>query len=445
VTNVATAALQPAVSPDGRTLAFVSYSAAGYDVAAIPVDPATWLDPPEPAPRPAHRLEPRPEEPPFPSRPYSPWQTLGPTWWLPLVGSDGGGTAVGGFTAGADVVGRHAWGLSGTWGVRSREASYDVAYAGGWMVPMLSLASSRFAATAPDGRLEIQWTPLDAGLTWTRTHLDRGQAVAVGWRSLLFRPQGAPDPQDPAPYRGATVSEISLGVAYGSPERFVYSISTEEGGLLTLRVRFASPDLGGDQRYSSARFSASEYLRLPFTRHWVLALHGSLGGSSGTLAGRQPFSIGGLSPPDVATVVAGALGGGFPAQADELRGYPLGAFSGPTLVSATAELRFPLFAPEVGYTTWPLLLRRLHGALFLDSGAAFGTRDGTMGRRLGNLEALRFGAGGELRLEVVLGYHLRTDVRLGLARGLGPLLAPSPKPPDPLQETQVYLVIGDSF
>jgi len=445
VTNVVTAALQPDVSPDGRTLAFVGYSASGHDVATLPVDPATWSEPPEPAPRPAHRAAPPPEEPPLPSRPYSPWETVGPAWWLPLVIGDGAGTSVGAMTGGADVVGRHAWGLSASWGLASQEPSYDLAYAAGWMHPMLSLASSRFAGTAPDGRLEIQWVPLDAALTWTRTHLDRAQALALGWRSLLLRPRGLPDPLDPAPYRGGTSSELAMGAAYGSAQRFVRSISSEEGGLLSLQVRYASPDLGGDQRYATARASASAYLRLPFTRHAVLALRGSLGASSGTLAGRQPFSLGGVSAPDLSTIVAGAVGGGFPNLTDELRGYPSGAFEGPTLVSTTTEIRFPLAAPQAGFSTWPVFLRRLHGALFLDAGAVFGTRDGSMGRRLGALDLLRFGAGAELRLEVVLGYYLRTDLRLGFARGLGPILARAPRPADPLQETQFYLTVGEAF
>ena len=445
VTNVVTAALEPEASPDGRTLAFVGYSAEGYDLASIPVAPATWLEAPEPPPRPARRAAPPPEEPPLPSRPYSAWETVGPAWWLPLVIGDGAGASVGAMTGGADVVGRHAWGLSASWGLRSEEASYDLAYAAGWMHPMLTLASSRFAGTAPDDRLEIQWVPLDAALTWTRTHLDRAQAVSLGWRSLLLRPRGLPDPLDPAPYRGGTSSEITLGAAYGSAQRFVRSISAEEGGILSLRVRYASPDLGGDQRYATARLSASQYLRLPFTRHGVLALRGTLGGSSGALAGRQPFSLGGVSAPDLAGIVAGALGGGFPNLADELRGYPPGAFEGPTLVSTTTELRFPLLAPQAGFSTWPVFLRRLHGAIFLDGGAAFGTRDGSMGRRLGALDLLRFGAGAELRLEVVLGYYLRTDVRLGFARGLGPLLARAPRPADPLQETQLYLTVGEAF
>ena len=445
VTNVEMAALEPDVSPDGRQLAFLTYSRKGYDVATLPVAPATWLDPPQPEPRAAHELAPSPPAPDLPSRPYSPWETVGPAWWLPYAGSDASGATVGAITAGADVVGRHAWGADASWGLRSEQPSYGLAYAAGWMHPLLSLGTSRTSGGAPDGRPEVTWVPLAAAATWTRTHLDRSQSVQLGWRALLLRPQGLPDPADPVPYRGGSASELSAGAAYGSALRFGHSISAEEGGLLSLRLRYAHPSLGGDLRYLTARLSGSRYLRIPWTRHVVLALHGSLGASSGSLPGRDPFSLGGIPRPDLASLVSSALGGAFPAQADQLRGYPSGAFAGPTLVSTTAELRFPMFAPQVGHSTWPLFLRRVHGALFLDSGAVFYTRDGAMGRRLGNLERLRFGAGGELRLEVVLGYQLLADVRLGVARGLGPLLSPSPKPPDPLAETQVYLTVGQSF
>ncbi|HEY7725789.1 MAG TPA: BamA/TamA family outer membrane protein [Anaeromyxobacteraceae bacterium] len=450
-------AYQPAPSPDGRTLAFLGYSSAGYDVMAMPLDPASWGDAPDPAPRPAHRLDPRPPGGPLGSRPYRPLDTLGPAWWLPFLGGDGAGWTAGAVTGGADVALRHSWALAAAWGGDSRQASYDAAYAAGWMHPLLSLASSRSVGTTPESpqRLESQWAPLDAAFTFTRAHLDRLHALSLGWRSLVYRPLGEqpawpPEPAPPPgaallpPYRGAKAGEVSLGLAYGSARRFARSVSGEEGGVVALRLRLASPDLGGDQTYATARLSAATYLRLPLTRHAVLALHGSLGASSGTFARRLPFSLGGVAPPDVAAIAAGALGGGFPTLADELRGYPSGAFAGSSLAAGTAELRFPLLAPQLGHSAWPLLLRRLHGALFLDAGGAFRARDGAAGRRLGDAESLRFGAGVELRLEVVLGYYLRTDVRLGVARGLGQLLA-SPRPPDPLAETQVYFTIGESF
>ncbi|HSN92252.1 MAG TPA: hypothetical protein VLS93_13560, partial [Anaeromyxobacteraceae bacterium] len=103
VTNVETGALQPAVSPDGRTLAYVTYSRAGYDLTAIPFDPGAWTEaapPPPPAPFDDPRAAPGE---PLPSRPYRPFRTLRPMFWLPLLAGDAEGLALGALTAGRDV------------------------------------------------------------------------------------------------------------------------------------------------------------------------------------------------------------------------------------------------------------------------------------------------------------------------------------------------------
>ena len=65
---------------------------------------------------------------------------------------------------------------------------------------------------------------------------------------------------------------------------------------------------------------------------------------------------------------------------------------------------------DVGAWTLPIYLRRLNGAVYTDVGDAF-----TFDRRDFKLHA---GAGAELRAEVVLGWILPTDLRLGCARGL---------------------------
>lgn len=44
ITNVLGGAFQPAVHPDGQTLAWQHYTAAGYQIALAPLDPSTWRD-----------------------------------------------------------------------------------------------------------------------------------------------------------------------------------------------------------------------------------------------------------------------------------------------------------------------------------------------------------------------------------------------------------------
>ncbi len=95
VTNVELGAQEPDVSPDGRTIVFLSYSRAGYDLATIPFDEATWLEPFPPPPVPSVATAPTAAEvslpDPLPSRAYSAWPTVGPTFWFPLVSSDAAG------------------------------------------------------------------------------------------------------------------------------------------------------------------------------------------------------------------------------------------------------------------------------------------------------------------------------------------------------------------
>ncbi|MGE5599458.1 MAG: TolB family protein, partial [Bacteroidota bacterium] len=101
VTNVLTGAYAPAVSPDGRTLAYTGYSPAGYDQYTLPLDPAAWR-PYVPGPRmteegekPAglptsyfHSAEAATDA---PAEPYSPWRTLAPGFGLASVSIDASG------------------------------------------------------------------------------------------------------------------------------------------------------------------------------------------------------------------------------------------------------------------------------------------------------------------------------------------------------------------
>jgi Tol biopolymer transport system component len=451
VTNVETGALQPEVSPDGRTLAFVSYGRAGYDLATIPLDETTWLDAlpaPPPVPAPARAEGP---DAPLPSRPYSPWPTLRPTLWLPVVAADGAGTTWGAFTGGADVLLRHVWTLQAWWSAGGQEPGYSVAYQGGWSWPRLDLSSSvaLLESPGPPDRLQRVWTYGDAGLTFTWTRLARALAVRVGWSGTRYDSvePAAPGPPVPAPIRfeDGFLSDLSLGAAYSDARRFVHSISPEEGRVATLRLRLAGPEIGSDFRLARARGDVAQYVRIPATRHAVLALRLAGGVAEGTIGGNAPFELGGAGTASLASLVPGA----FPASSDQLRGYPPGALAGTGFVLANAEVRFPLVAPGRGRSTWPIFLSRVHAAVFLDVGDAF-DRPGELPFAGHPLEAeqLRFGAGAELRTEIVLGYYLRTDLRIGIATGLGALLGDGREADRAAgidAGTQVYVTVGPSF
>lgn len=446
VTNVESGAFQPAVSPDGRTLAFVSYSRDGYDLATVPFEPSTWLEAPPgpPAPPPA----PRAEEPPLPSRRYRALDTLAPTWWLPLVSGDGAGTVLGAMTGGGDVVGHHAYALQAWWSLDGEEVGYAASYLGGWSWPQLDLSSSRFLDSVPGGTRGLQtvWTPLDAGLNLTFERLGGSLSLRLGWSGTIYDVLGEPR-QASIPelldFADGFLSELSFGAVYRDARRFARSISPEEGRIISLSLRAADPSLGSDFAVARARAAVAQYLRVPGTSHTVLALRVAGGVADGAIGLSAPFRLGGASEADPLALLLG--GGASTGSLDQLRGYPYGWLRGTGYLLGNAELRFPLAAPGRGYSTWPLFLRRVHGKVFVDAGDAFDV-PGQLpfaGHEL-DLGGLRFGAGAELGLEVVLGYWVTTDVRVGVAHAFGRLLEGEWREPgtDPVS---AYVTIGQAF
>ena len=456
VTNVELGAFEPDVAPDGKTIVFVSYSRAGFDLATIPFDAQSWLEPQAPPPAPVVANAPTPAEAalpdPIPSRPYSAWPTLRPAFWFPVIASDGAGTVLGAFTAGTDVLQRHAWSGQGWWSTRGHEPGYSAAYQGGWSWPALDLSSSLVLddSPGPPNRLQRVWEYGSAGATFTFTRLSRALALRVGYGAIGYRSvepeQAIPQVLEPYRFRDGLLSEASFQSRYSDARRFVRSISPEEGRVATVGLRLASPELGSDYALARARASLAQYVRVPFTRHWVVALRAAGGLANGTIGGRAPFELGGLSEPDAFSLLPSAVS----APSDQLRGYARSTFGGTGFVLGNVELRVPLAEPTRGRSTWPIFLRRTHGALFLDAGDAF-DRPGEValaGHRLA-ADELRFGAGAELRLEVVLGYYLRTDVRIGVARPLGALLGRGRAADRDLglriDPAVVYVTIGPSF
>ncbi len=450
VTNVETGALQPEVSPDGKKIVFVSYSRAGYDLAAVAFDPATWLEP-FPAPPPPPPAPAAPEEEPLPTRPYRALETARPTLWFPLLGASGGAAYLGALTAGTDVLFRHTWLAEGfVW--TDGYPGYAFAYQGGWSWPSLDLYSATDVggSPGPPDRLERQWTYADAGLTFTFTRLARRLALRLGWSGTAYstvQPPAASEPPAPAEIRfdDGFLSRASLTAQYSDVRRFVRSISPEQGRTAALSLSLAVPELGSDFRLARAKASLAQYLRVPLTAHWVLALRLAGGAADGTIGGRAPFELGGYASPALASFLPGAMAAGV----DQLRGYPSGALAGTGFALGNAELRFPIVRPGRGHGTWPLFLRRVHASLFVDAGETFDLPgELRFAGHAFDAAQIRLGAGAEVRLEVVLGYYLRTDVRIGVARALGTVRGGRAADRDAgivLDEVVPYVVVGPSF
>ncbi len=416
VTNVVFGAFEPQPSPDGTQLALVTYSALGYDLGRIPLDESSWR-PVTASPLAAERPAPTalPEEELYPARPYQAWPTLRPHFWLPYANTDALGTTLGALTGGYDAVDRHEYAATAWWSFGGRTPGFDVYYLNHSFYPDLQLELSRDLGTAAGLRGGSYYERALGGSVSARfpfSQVERGQSLSLAYE--FFRLSVFADPNGVGTDSGR-LAAATLSYVYSDAFRFVRSISAEQGQRFSVSLRLSDPALGSSYSFWQLSTSLSRFLRLPWSSHgtpWhhALALRGSFGISRGDLSNRHLYYLGGFQQGNTFTSILN------PANAPVriLRGFAGDAFYGNTYALGTAEYRFPLWDVETGAWTLPFYLRRLHGAVFTDVGDAFNL-DHVRPRTAFRLHA---SAGAELRAEVVLGWVLPTDLRLGCARGL---------------------------
>ena len=119
---------------------------------------------------------------------------------------------------------------------------------------------------------------------------------------------------------------------------------------------------------------------------------------------RQFFALGGYAYEDVLRSVLL-----MQRQFAFLRGYPVNVVVGDSFMVASAEYRAPLLWIERGYQTFPLYLRRIWGAAFVDAGNAY---QGPF--HLYRAEDRRRRRGPP---RVRLFYYIDSQIQLGYARG----------------------------
>jgi hypothetical protein len=418
VTNVVAGAYMPAVSPDGRDLAFVGFSSRGFDLHIMPFDQASWRRPQEAAERREHHRD----EPAIAmrERAYEPWATLAPRSWMIAFGQDSFGDALTLSTWGQDATEAHRFAGMLTVGLTRGDVGYDLGYDYGGLRPNISVRHARWVAPRSSYRVdagsvdfveESYVASLDVSTflgTGTSSHrLSGGWEVrysraAGGLPQVEFDPSGRP-PQLP---RLGLQSGIHVGWSFSNARASARAISLEEGRSLSASLSLAHPALGSEWLQVTLRYRWTEYLRMPWLRHHVLAL--SLGGgiSAGELR-TDSFFLGGYTEQDLLQALLNQQQLG----SNALRGYPPGVIGGAQYHLLNVEYRLPLWTAEAGPYTLPLYLSHLWLAAFCDVGGAFELTSL-------DVEDLLVGVGFEVMVRVIVGYQLPLTFRIGYARGL---------------------------
>jgi Tol biopolymer transport system component len=454
VTNVLNGAFEPSPSPDGELLIYLGYNSYGFDFYALPIDRSTWREPKEARVRgtPGYADEPlvTEEEVKLPVKKYTPWRTLRPYSWFPVLGVDPYGSTVGLRMSGFDATGIHSFTIDSQFSTVNANPTLNVFYRYDGLYPTLTASLSRFASnrrytigTENLFYIEEQYS-FSAGAVapyrrefWFATASLRyeGQYVRPDDPSFIRTLPINPDnPLTPMPDNGL-IGGVAATLGFGSSRRFTFSVTPEEGFNANLTLRVRDKLLGSFIESKDLLWSMEKYIPLRFLgRHHVLslALEGGVSRSEGRIA--RTFVVGGLPSQDVfgalTLLTPGFVGGGF------LRGFAPGTFFGDRFHLLNAEYRFPVVRIERGFATIPLYAKRLHGRLFVDYGTAYferapletflpaGVREGRM----------HTGFGAELLLDGVIGYFLTTTLRLGVAQGVGDLAI-----------RDYYLLVGAPF
>jgi len=393
-------------------------------------------------------------------RPFSPWRTLAPRYWLPAqVWFNEGGSTFGAFTSGTDPLFRHSWsawanyntGASAQRYAEQREVTGQLRPTGGgagyvndryrwtfyssidtyvlnygeslYTLPELDRPGSHFIDISNTGKdYYEQHIAAQAGAWWVwRSRYFVSARYRYDYRTNWTELDDF-SYQPFLPERGAFAGP-SLALSLDKTEYFRYSISPQAGYRLTATVEAQEEIFGSDFRKEIGTLDARAYLKVPLLPYTVLGFRGVAGLATGDDIRPSTFRLGGALGESV-----------FVASTQNyysLRGYPFFAFGGERLLMGSAELRFPIWRANRGLGTGPIFLRTLHGGLFADTGLAWDSeeasafdatlngKDESLGDRLRtDYEAFHTGVGGELRMDTVWYYYFPLTIRLGYAFAL---------------------------
>ncbi len=410
VTNVLGGAFSPAISSDGRTIAFSSYSAKGHDIHLLSRDASLWKEAkPYRDPYPVVEYANAPVD--APARPYSPLSTIYPRFWLPWFGySSPSGVLVGGFTFGMDAVQRHQYFATGLYGPKNGRKWYEFDYLYDGFYPTFHAKASDTDITHSDlpagGGAVVDYTErqktygLSMILPLLRTRSQHSLTIGYRWRELSALTSVAGFTTQPVPAEGILASGRAV-YQYNNAQRYGFSISPEDGRTIALGYERLDRSLGSDYELHKYTADWSEFIGFPW-KHHVLLARAFAGSSIGDVLPQRAFQLGGDTLGDIALSIDD--------QDVYLRGYPVNSVRGNKAALGSLEYRFPLLNLEAGWGSKPVFLRRMHGAVFFEAGNAW---DGTFHK-----SDLRRSVGAEVRLDADLAYYLPVTFRLVVAAGL---------------------------
>ncbi len=443
ISNASTGVFAPEASPDQSQLATLLFKADGYHLGVAPLSSLARVasDSARTSPRAGCTncvavppgLAPLGASDTSRATKYSPWQSLLPRYWIPVIeSSTDDGTSWGAATSGSDIVDRHDYLVevlhNSRWAQNSAWLWYRYS---GFGLPLLDLYSSQNfsnandtlvtgAARAPFGfTLRERIVSLQATFIRPRFRTYTLASIGAELERLAYstRPDTVLQHLSSVYSQSRSYPALIASAGWSNAQRPGLSISPEDGISISAagRQRWRGGTTGGATRSVVGTTLAYKSLDLPGFAHHVLALRAA----GGITDDGSPdlFSAGGISGTALEVFPGVALG--QQRRTFGVRGYPVGAEGGIRAYSAAVEYRAPLAAPSRGFRFIPIFVDRTSLTIFGETGRAFcpASADTTSGfcstSKIGN--PAMASAGAELNFDTGLQLDTQARLRLGLA------------------------------
>lgn len=463
ITAASTGISNPEVSSDSRLLAGVSLRFDGYHlgVAAFPGNKATSADNRVVTQRALCRNCRLTREIPPPistedlpaAKNYSPWKSLLPRYWEPVLSqSSGDGFSLGAGTSGYDVIDRHSYYAQVAYNTDFKEVEgfFSYSYAG-FGQPYLNFSVQQvfdnFSVFDQDTRVgDLQRRKRIGGISASVTRPRARTFASFVFGGELESRYYTTDPDTLIRHLNPVFSEtrnypsLLVSASWANAQRPALSISREDGISIgaTVRQRWLAGDFGDASRSVVGVGALYKSLNLPGFAHHVIAVRGA-GGYADDRA-ITTFSVGGLSGGSLDVLEGLSLGS--ERRTFGVRGFPPSSEQGIRALGGTVEYRAPLAAPSRRIPFVPLLFDRISAAAFADAGRAFCPASaGSSAVCQSSLEDAPWlaSAGAEIDFDTAIQYDVPARFRLGLAVPVAGRTAVG------ANRASVYLTVGSSF
>jgi len=351
---------------------------------------------------------------------YNPWLSLKPrAWWASYRSDSAGNSSVQAFFDGSDALGFHRWNFAPQYFINEKELGGDASYN---FYNRLMFLASRKIDIAQESNAEINQPEI-------KDVTDRLQAIwMLPFNSLENSVRihtGIAQESVDRTIENDGVSEaednlLGLSLQFSNIERYVHSISSEDGRYIKLNFEKYGVFSTGNFSGPVATLDWREYIS--FKNNQVLSLRWVQGNASDSA---KAFELGGNI--DRIGSLAGNIG--FGVSDYSLRGYSTNhaELIGRQMTLVSAEWRVPVIEVFNGWMSPPVGAGKTAMSVFVDTGKA-----------AEEWESGHFftGVGLELSPQILIGLdNFLLDTRLGFAQGLD----------DKLGETSVYISLGASF